>query len=85
MAKLRTTRYDAIVLDVGLPGLDGLEIARRRIEYPLNARTPIVLVTGARAPEAVRLGFSAGVVVLMHKPFAALTFLSIIQSVIPEA
>ncbi|HEX7027207.1 MAG TPA: PAS domain S-box protein [Gammaproteobacteria bacterium] len=37
---------DVVVLDIGLPGLDGYEVARRLRAQPLFANTPIVAVTG---------------------------------------
>jgi PAS domain S-box-containing protein len=37
---------DVVVLDIGLPGLDGYEVARRLRAQPRFARTPIVAVTG---------------------------------------
>lgn len=37
---------DVVVLDIGLLGLDGYEVARRLRAQPLFAKTPIVAVTG---------------------------------------
>lgn len=37
---------DVVVLDIGLPGLDGYEVARRLRAQPLFAQTPIIAVTG---------------------------------------
>ena len=38
--------YDALVLDIGLPGIDGYEVARRLRARPETAGALIVAVTG---------------------------------------
>jgi DNA-binding response OmpR family regulator len=60
-------RYDAVVLDVMLPGLDGLEVCRR-----IQARTPVpVLMLTARDDEADRiLGLEVGADDYLTKPFS---------------
>lgn len=82
LAKAKTTPYDAIVLDVGLPDLDGFEIARQVQALAANRRTPLVMVTGTREPGAWRLGFQTGVVVFMQKPVTPSTFRAAVQSVL---
>jgi DNA-binding response OmpR family regulator len=61
------TRYDAVVLDLMLPGLDGLEVCRRiQREYPV----PVLMLT-ARAEEADRIaGLAAGADDYLIKPFS---------------
>jgi DNA-binding response OmpR family regulator len=61
------TRYDAVVLDVMLPGLDGLEVCRR-----IQAREPVpVLMLTARDDEADRiLGLEVGADDYLTKPFS---------------
>ena len=42
----RTFRPDAVLLDIGMPGMDGYEVARRLRLDPGSARTTLVAVTG---------------------------------------
>ena len=57
---------DAVVLDVGLPGIDGLEVCRR---VRLGSRVPILILT-ARDAVANRIdGLDAGADDYMVKPF----------------
>ncbi len=60
--------YDAVVLDLGLPDLDGLEVCRRL--RAAGNRTPILVLT-ARAAVADRVeGLDAGADDYLAKPFA---------------
>jgi two-component system OmpR family response regulator len=62
------TALDAIVLDIGLPDVDGLEVARR-----LRARgrtTPIIMLTARDALNDRVAGLDAGADDYLTKPFA---------------
>src|SRR5512134_2984869 len=60
-------RYDAVILDVMLPGLDGLEVCRRIQE---TDPVPVLMLT-ARAEEADRLvGLAVGADDYVTKPFS---------------
>ena len=66
----QATKPDIAVLDLGLPGLDGLEVLRRiRADETLGPM--IVVLLTARAQEAdVRRGFDAGADAYIRKPFS---------------
>jgi len=64
----QTAAFDAVVLDVMLPFLDGFEVTRRlRAE---NITTPIVLLTGRDATQDVVRGLDAGADDYLTKPFS---------------
>jgi two-component system response regulator MprA len=66
--RLAETRLDAIVLDVAMPGIDGLEVCRRLREA--GDRTPVLMLT-ARDRVADRVdGLDAGADDYLVKPFA---------------
>jgi DNA-binding response OmpR family regulator len=61
--------YDAIILDVGLPGLDGLLLCRK-LRHDARKQTPVLMLT-ARDTLADKLGgFTAGADDYLVKPFA---------------
>jgi two-component system response regulator MprA len=63
-----TVPYDAVVLDLGLPGLDGLEVCRRL--RAAGNQVPVLMLT-ARAAVAERVsGLDAGADDYLVKPFA---------------
>jgi two-component system response regulator MprA len=68
LAAATATPYDAIVLDRGLPGLDGLEVCRRL--RTAGSTVPILMLT-ARAAVSERVeGLDAGADDYVVKPFA---------------
>lgn len=68
LAKATTRNFDLILLDLGLPGLDGLELCRRMRQS--DELTPIMMVT-ARDSELDRvLGLEIGADDYMVKPFS---------------
>ena len=62
------TPYDAIVLDVTLPGIDGLETCRRMRE--LELWTPVLILTARDAVEDRVAGLDAGADDYLVKPFS---------------
>ena len=72
--ELAESGYDAIVLDVMLPGIDGFDVARtlrERRDY-----TPILMLTARGRPEDVLKGFEAGTDDYLPKPFDLDIFLA---------
>jgi putative two-component system response regulator len=69
LAAVDKTRPDLIMLDVGLPRLDGFEVCRRIKQTPATRFIPIVLVTGMNdRPHKLR-GIEAGADDFLCKPF----------------
>ena len=68
LARARAETFDAILLDVMLPGKDGFEVCRELRRSKVE--TPILMLT-ARAQEAEKvLGFEVGADDYVTKPFA---------------
>lgn len=61
--------FDVVLLDVGLPDLNGLEVCRRLRSRPATAGLPIILLTGRDQPGDVRDGLAAGADDFLTKPF----------------
>jgi len=71
----RGDTHDVIVLDIGLPGLDGLSLCQRLRET--SRRDVPVLMLTARDTEADKLlGFEAGTDDYLTKPFSLLELLA---------
>ncbi len=63
---LREARPDLVLLDIGLPGMDGLEVLRRiRHDAP---NVGVILLTGDEDVELARVGLQIGAVDCLFKP-----------------
>lgn len=67
MAALRATRYDLLVLDIGLPGLSGLEALQRL--RGRDERLPVLLMTARDTLDDRLRGFAEGADDYVVKPF----------------
>ncbi|HLQ76082.1 MAG TPA: response regulator transcription factor [Terriglobia bacterium] len=78
LAEARKETQDAIVLDVMMPVMDGLEVTRRiRAD---RIRTPIILLTARDAPEDIVRGLTAGADDYVTKPFSLDVLVARIQA-----
>lgn len=75
---LLSTDYDAAVLDIMMPGLDGLEVLRR-IRAGGNA-VPVLLLTAKSEVEDRVAGLDAGADDYLPKPFATAEFVSRVKA-----
>src|SRR5580693_2842214 len=73
-------RPDAVFLDIGLPGMDGYEIAERLRELPESARTVLVAITGYGQDEDRRRSREAGIDHHLVKPVAPETLHKLLDS-----
>jgi DNA-binding response OmpR family regulator len=70
LAVARERRPDLAVLDIGMPGLDGVEVLEQ-IRADDDLRAMKVLLLTAKAQESdVRRGFAAGADAYVKKPFS---------------
>jgi len=79
LASARTERPDLIVLDLGLPGLDGLDVTRTLRK---SSDVPIIMLT-ARAEEADRIvGLELGADDYLVKPFSPKELVARVRAVL---
>ena len=74
----RTQRPDLVLLDVRMPGLDGLAVCRAVRADPELAATTVVILSGERVSDAE--GAAAGANHVIHKPFSPLQLLGFIDA-----
>jgi len=67
LEKTKEGRYDAVLLDVGLPDMDGRELCRLLRRNGVKA--PIIMLTGADSDADAILGLDAGANDYVTKPF----------------
>ena len=82
LAALRKRRFDVVLLDLMLPGADGLEICRRIRALPEVAAIPIIMLT-ARGEDVDRIvGLELGADDYLPKPFNPRELLARIRAVL---
>ncbi len=67
LSRARTFNPDLVLLDLGLPGIDGMEVARRLRD--ISSDVPILVVTARDAVDARVEGLDAGADDYLVKPF----------------
>ena len=73
-------RPDLILMDVVLPGLDGLAALRRLRAARETQATPVILVTTRAEPRSVEEGWEAGCSDFIAKPIDAEELISKVRS-----
>lgn len=61
--------FDAIVLDLNLPGIDGIEVCRK-LRMEGRKQTPVLMLTARDSLESKLAGFESGADDYLVKPFA---------------
>lgn len=71
LAMLQTTKPDAILLDVEMPGLNGFEVCKQIRSLSEYRYTPIMMVTGLEDYESINRAFEVGATDFITKPLNA--------------
>jgi len=67
LSKMRERTFAMMITDLNMPGMDGLELARKAREIAPDM--PIAMSTGDKSPKICRLAKEAGIVEVFAKPF----------------
>lgn len=68
-ALARSVLPDVIILDVMMPGIDGISVLRNLRSDPVTQEIPVVLLTAKSSDPDVWSGWEAGANYYMAKPF----------------
>lgn len=71
--------FDAFVLDIGLPDIDGYDLARRLRASPNSRNALLIALTGYGSDEARQLSMAAGFDHHLVKPLGANAVLSLFK------
>jgi DNA-binding NtrC family response regulator len=66
VVRAEETRYDAILLDMAMPGMDGIETLERLLE--LNPDLQVILLTGRATLSQAAAAIKLGALDLLEKP-----------------
>ena len=76
---------ELVVLDVMLPGMDGLELLRRMKASPALRDIPVVMATAKDAEYDKFQGLDQGAVYYLTKPFGVMELVSCVRAVLRRA
>src|SRR5580692_6990399 len=69
LALMGQKQFDLILLDLGLPDMNGFELLGRLKESPETQTIPVIVLTARNATEDKLRGFELGAVDYLTKPF----------------
>lgn len=82
LAALAQKRFDLVIADWTMDGMDGLDLLARLRANPIIGRTPFILLTARNDADSVRTAIAAGVNNYIVKPFDVPTLRSKIEAVL---
>lgn len=77
--------FDVIVLDVMMPGMNGLDVLTRLKLHSRTRDIPVLMLTAEAKPEDVLKGYEQGAEVYITKPFTRQQLLWGLEQVLPSA
>jgi DNA-binding response OmpR family regulator len=83
--RVRKDRFDLIVLDVMLPGVDGVTLCRAMRSGGPNQRTGVLMLTARDTEPDKVLGLESGADDYLTKPFGVREFMARVTSVVRRA
>lgn len=82
LKRISARRPDLLVLDVGMPGMDGLTVCRRLREDPRYVTLPVLFLTAHSRPQDIVNGLDAGGDDYVVKPVDLSVFLARVRALL---
>ncbi len=81
----RSSRPHAILMDINLPGLSGIEVMKILREDPLTSHIPIVALSANAMPRDIQKGLDAGFFRYLTKPIRVSQFMETLDEALQHA
>lgn len=78
------TRYHAVLLDLMMPRMTGMEVLRQMKRHLVLMHVPVIIQTAASSPDKVSEGLAAGAHYYLTKPFEKADLLAILATAIRD-
>ena len=82
LTQLAQSRPDLMILDIMMPGMNGLEVLKQIRENPGLARLPVILLSVKAQDEDILLGYRSGADYYLPKPSTLKQLLYAIEHVL---
>ncbi len=80
MEQLEKAIPDVVLLDVMMPGIDGIEVCKRIRANPKLEKVKVVMVSGKAMESDIQLGLEAGADHYISKPFDMMELMELVES-----
>jgi len=71
----RASRPDAILMDINLPGISGIQALKMLADDPLTAHIPVIALSANAIPRDIEKGLEAGFFRYLTKPIKVSEFM----------
>ena len=68
-----------VLMDIKLPGLNGIEVLKCIRENPITHRQPVIILTSSKEENDIKSSYNLGVNSYIHKPVDFYQFAEVIQ------
>jgi len=82
LSRIRTENPDLVILDLMLPGMDGVEVCRQVKADPVTRNIPVIMLTAKSEESDVVLGLGLGAEDYIAKPFSPRELVARVQVVL---
>lgn len=82
LSKIKTDQFDAVISDINMPNMDGIELVKQIRKQSSYKYTPILLLTTESANNKKLEGKQAGATGWLVKPFNPETLISTVNRVL---
>ena len=76
ISKIQSEKFDAVLLDIMMPNLDGFGVLKQVRSDPNYNLLPVILLTTLGSPDDIALGMEMGATDYVTKPFNAIELLA---------
>jgi DNA-binding response OmpR family regulator len=84
LREVEANKPDLVILDIMMPGMDGIEMCRRIRTNPDTATIPVLMFSALSGDEDVERARHAGANHLITKPFNLVGLGSVVRSFFPD-
>lgn len=84
LAEISSNRPDLVILDVMMPGMDGLEACRRIRGNPDTADIPVLMFSALSGDDDIERARTAGATNMISKPFNLVGLGTVVKSFFPR-